>query len=146
MSLSLARLDLTQIFCDVDDFYREFERLCERAIPRLSCDGQPKSYQSRLSISEVMTIVIAFHRPGCRTLKDFYKQKVLADWREAFLNLVSYGRFIELMPWNFMALVSLLNTCCFGEVTGISFMDSTSVAVCHIKRAKAHKTFKGLAG
>jgi hypothetical protein len=146
MSLSLARLDLTQIFCDVDDFYREFERFCERAIPRLPCDGQPKGYQSRLSISEVMTIVIAFHGSGYRTFKDFYKQKVLADWRDAFPNLVSYGRFVELMPWSFMALVGFLNTCCFGEVTGISFIDSTSVAVCHVKRAKAHKTFKGLAG
>lgn len=146
MSLSLARLDLTQIFCDVDDFYREFERLCERAIPRLPCDGQPKGYQSRLSISEVMTIVIAFHGSGYRTFKDFYKQKVLADWRDAFPNLVSYGRFVELMPWSLMALVGFLNTCCFGEVTGISFIDSTSLAVCHTKRAKAHKTFKGLAG
>ncbi|MGB3200318.1 MAG: hypothetical protein WBA99_05420 [Nodosilinea sp.] len=84
MAWSLARLDLTQVFCDVDDFYREFERICERAIPRLPCDGQPKGYQSRLSISEVMTIVIAFHRSGYRTFKDFYRQKVLADWREAF--------------------------------------------------------------
>jgi hypothetical protein len=146
MSLSLARLDLTQIFCDVDDFYREFERHCERNIARLPCDGQPKGYQSRLSISEVMTIVIAFHGSGYRTFKDFYKQKVLADWRDAFPNLVSYGRFVELMPWSFMALVSFLNTRCLGEVTGISFIDSTSVAVCHVKRAKAHRTFQGLAG
>jgi len=146
MSLSLARLDLTQIFCDVDDFYREFEQFCERSVPRLPSDGESKSYQSRLSISEVMTIVIAFHGSGYRTFKDFYKQKVLADWQDAFPDLVSYGRFVELMPWSFMALVSFLNTRCLGEVTGISFIDSTSVAVCHIKRAKAHKTFKGLAG
>lgn len=146
MSLSLARLDLTQIFWDVDDFYREFEQFCERSVPQLPGDGEPKRYQSRLSISEVMTIVIAFHGSGYRTFKDFYKQKVLADWQDAFPNLVSYGRFVELMPWSFMALVSFLNTRCLGEVTGISFIDSTSVAVCHIKRAKAHKTFKGLAG
>lgn len=110
MSLSVARHDLTQVFCDVDDFYREFERLCERDIPRLPCDGQPKGYQSRLSISEVMTIVIAFHGSGFRTFKDFYTHKVLADWRDAFPNVVSYGRFVELMPWSFMALVSFLNT------------------------------------
>jgi IS5 family transposase len=145
MSLSLARLDLTQIFCDVDDFYREFERFCERDIPRLPCDGQPKGYQSRLSISEVMTIVIAFHGSGYRTFKDFYTSKVLPDWRDAFPHLVSYGRFVELMPWSFMALTTFLNTRCLGEVTGISFIDSTSVSVCHVKRAKAHKTFKGLA-
>ena len=53
MSLSLPRLDLTQIFCDVDDFYREFERFCERNIPRLPFDSQPKRYQSKLSISDL---------------------------------------------------------------------------------------------
>lgn len=146
MSLILSRLDLTQIFCDVDDFYQEFEWLCERAISRLPCDGEPKRYQSRLSISEVMTIIIAFHGSGYRTFKDFYKQKVLADWREAFPNLVSYGRFVELMPWSFMALAGFLKTCCFGQVTGFSFIDSTAIPVCHIKRAKAHKTFKQFAG
>jgi hypothetical protein len=99
-----------------------------------------------LSISEVMTIVIAFHGSGYRTFKDFYKQKALPDWRNAFHNLVSYRRFVELMPWNFMALVNFLTTYYLGEVTGISFIDSTSVAVCHVNRAKAHQTFKGLAG
>ena len=91
------------------------------------------------------TIAIAFHGSGYRIFKDFYTGKVLPDWRDAFPDLVSYGRFVELMPWSFMALVSFLNTRCFGEVTGISFIDSTSVAVCHVKRAKAHRTFKGLA-
>ena len=90
MSISLARLDLTQIFCDVDDFYRDFERHCERDIHRLPWDGHSKSYQSRLSISEVMTIVIAFHGSGYRTFKGFYQQKVLMDWRETFPNLESY--------------------------------------------------------
>lgn len=146
MSLSLARLDLTQIFCDVDDFYRDFEHFCERATPRLPCNDQPKRYQSRLSVSEVMTIVIAFHGSGYRTFKDFYQHKVLADWRDAFPNLVSYGRFVELMPWCVMGLVHFLNSRCFGEVTGISFIDSTSVSVCHVNRAKTHKTFRGWAG
>ncbi|WP_204150051.1 IS982 family transposase, partial [Leptolyngbya sp. CCY15150] len=57
-----------------------------------------------------------------------------------------YGRFIELMPWSFVALVHVLKRRCFGAMTGISFLDSTSIAVCHVKRAKAHKTFKHLAG
>jgi len=29
MSISLLRLDLTQIFCDVDDFYAAFEVACQ---------------------------------------------------------------------------------------------------------------------
>ncbi|MGB3518703.1 MAG: hypothetical protein WBA43_19765 [Elainellaceae cyanobacterium] len=46
MTLSLARLDVTQIFCDVDDVYRELEQFCERDIARLPCDEVPKGYQS----------------------------------------------------------------------------------------------------
>ena len=69
-----------------------------------------------------MTLVIAFHGSGYRTFKDFYKQKVLADWRDAFPNWVSYGRFVELIPWSLMALVSFLNTRCLGEVTGTSIL------------------------
>lgn len=30
-----SRLDLTEIFCDVDDFYRSFEQYC-RSIPQLT--------------------------------------------------------------------------------------------------------------
>ena len=41
--------------------------------------------------------------------------------------------------------------CCFlqtrrGEVTGISFIDSTPLEVCHPCRSSSHKVFKGLAG
>jgi hypothetical protein len=57
MNNSLARLDLTEIFCDVDDFYQRFNRMGE-AIPQLPYDGQAKSYRSKLSPPEVMSIVI----------------------------------------------------------------------------------------
>ena len=33
----------------------------------------------------------------------------------------------------------------FGKCTGISFIDSTPIRVCHIKREKSGKVFKGLA-
>lgn len=44
-----------------------------------------------------------------------------------------------------MPMVVFLQVCCLGECTGISFIDSTPVRVCHIKRERQHKTFKGLA-
>jgi hypothetical protein len=33
---------------------------------------------------------------------------------------------------------------CLGKCTGVSYIDSTPLRVCHIKREKQHKTFKGL--
>lgn len=92
-----------------------------------------------------MTIVIAFHGSGFRTFKEFYTLQVLPHWRNAFPELVSYNRFVELMPWSLMGLLYFLKTCT-GEMTGISFVDSTSLEVCHPKRVHAHKVFKGLAG
>ena len=44
--------------------------------------------RSRLSLSEVMTIVIAFHGSGYRTFKEFYTLQVLPHWKRAFPQLV----------------------------------------------------------
>ena len=44
-----------------------------------------------------------------------------------------------------MHLAIFLKTCCLGKCTGISFIDSTPLRSCHIKREKQHKVFKGIA-
>ena len=144
MSTSLSRLDLTEVFCDVDDFYRAFEYQFHQ-VAALPYDGKAKAYRSRLSVSEVMTIVITFHGSGFRTFKDFYTRQVLVHWHQAFPNLVSYPRFVELMRWSVMPLACFLQTT-LGELTGISFIDATSIEVCHPNRAKQHKVFKDQAG
>lgn len=144
MCISLTRLDLTQIFCDVDDFYRAFE-VKANATTALPYDGIATSYRSRLSISEVMTIIITFHGSGYRTFKDFYTNQVQPNWRDAFPHLVSYSRFVELVPSSVMALGCFLQTT-FGELTGISFIDATSIEVCHPNRAHSHKVLKAQSG
>ena len=145
MSNSLVRLDLDEVFCDVDDFCQLLEQL-GKGQPQLPWHGDAKPYRSRLSISEVTTIVIGFHSSGFRTFKEFYTLQVLAHWNQAFPNLVSYNRFVELMGWSVVPMVGYLYTCCFGDPTGISFVDSTPLKVCDKHRAHSHKVFKGLAG
>jgi hypothetical protein len=66
--------------------------------------------------------------------------EVLPHWRGAFPHLVSYNRFVELMPWSLMLLCCYLHTR-VGEMTGISFIDSTPIEVCHAKRAHSHRVF-----
>ena len=89
--------------------------------------------------------MIAFHGSGYRTFKDFYTLCVLPGWRHAFPNLVSYSRFVELMPWCLMLLCCYLYTRT-GEMTGIAFIDSTPIEVCHPGRARSHQVFKDLVG
>jgi hypothetical protein len=141
MDTIVSHLDITQIFCDVDDFCQQFERSWQQQ-PQLPAMPGQRPNHSRMSLSEVMTLVIAFHGSRARTFKDFYTLTVLPHWRKAFPNLVSYNRFVELMPWCMLLL------CCFlhsrkGEVTGISLIDSTPIAVCLPARARSHKVFEG---
>lgn len=76
MSPIVSRLDVTQIFCQVDDFCQSFERMWQQHPQLPSMPGERRSH-SRMSLSEVMTIVIAFHGSGFRTFKEFYTLCVL---------------------------------------------------------------------
>ena len=86
---SNLRQALTRIFCDCDDFCQLFEQLWAEH-PQLTAICGEKISRSRLTISDIMTIVIAFHLSGYRTFQDFYIKMVLPSWGSAFPNLVSY--------------------------------------------------------
>jgi hypothetical protein len=70
MTIIVSRLDLAPIFCNVDDFYQHFERNYHNQF-KLPSDDQQKPCRDRLCLSEVMTIVIAFHGSGYKTFKEF---------------------------------------------------------------------------
>jgi len=72
----VSHLDITRIFCEVDDFCQSFEKHCEGQVMLPSMIGERKSW-SRMKLSEVMTIVIAFHGSGYKTFKEFYTLTVL---------------------------------------------------------------------
>jgi hypothetical protein len=91
-----------------------------------------------------MTILILFHRSNYRTFKHFYKEYVCVVLQNEFPQLVSYTRFIELIPG------TLIPVCAYaqsrkGDVTGIAFIDSTPLKVCHNRRIHCHKVFNDLA-
>ena len=61
-----------------------------------------------------------------------------------FPNLVSYQRFIEWIPSTLIPLNAYLKLR-LGTSTGIGFIDSTSIKVCHNRRIKAHRVFSAIA-
>ena len=65
-------------------------------------------------------------------------------WQAYFPKLVSYNRFVEWIPSTLIPLCAYLRSR-FGSCSGISFMDSTSLRVCHNKRIRQHKVFQNLA-
>lgn len=134
--------DITTLFCDVDDFRLGFEPEYNK---RLLEDGIRKRIrESRLNLSEVMTITIWFHMSGYRTFKDYYIKHVCKHLRSEFPDLVSYNRFVELMPGALLPLCYYLRTR-KGNCSGISFIDSMPIAVCHNRRIRSHKVFSNVA-
>lgn len=133
---------LVAIFCDLDDFCKVFEPLYEQHL--LAKAAKHRRRQTALSLSEIMTLVIDFHRRHYRDFKAYYLLQVWGHLRPYFPKLVSYHRFVELMPRALVPLSVYLQTR-LGQSTGIAFIDSTSLSVCHNRRIQSHKVFKHLA-
>tara|TARA_R110002050_G_C8817075_1_gene504110 strand:+ start:124 stop:1017 length:894 start_codon:yes stop_codon:yes gene_type:complete len=131
---------ITEIFCIVDEFCKEYNQIVGKALL-----GNPAKRPSIMSKSEVITILVLFQLSGFRTFKHFYIFYVQKHMKDDFPHTVSYNRFTELASQNLMAMSLFLKTCCLGECTGISFIDSTPVRVCKPKRIKSNKVFKGIA-
>ena len=135
-------MDFTELFVSVDDFYNIFRTEYQRRL--LADQIRRRQRDGRLCISEIMTIVITFQTSNYRTFKHFYLH-LLAHHRHDFPGLVTYRRFVKLIPQAMMPLFAYLITRCLGPVTGISFVDSTAIKVCHNKRIKRNRVFDGLA-
>lgn len=131
---------ITEIFCLVDEFCQNFDLTTKHFIL-----GKPSKRPPVMSKSEVITITILFHLSGFRCFKHFYIFYVQKHMQEDFPNTVSYNRFTELMQSNLLPLSMFLKTCCLGNCTGISFIDSTPIRVCKNKRIKRNKVFKDVA-
>ena len=130
------------LFSDIDDFCNMFEPQFNQLLLASGSRKRPK--ESSLCLSEVMTILVHFHSSQYRTFKDYYTREVCQHLRDEFPKLVSYSRFVELMPLTVVPLCFYLLTR-RGECTGISFIDSLPLAVCHNRRINSHKVFRGLA-
>lgn len=97
-----------------------------------------------MSTSELMTIVIWFHCSGYKNFKQFYLEYVCKHLKQEFPNLISYSRFVQLMPRLVVPLAMFLKSS-FAQCSGISIIDSTSINVCHNRRIKRNRVFTGVA-
>ena len=133
---------LLELFVRVDDFCQIFLPFWER---KLMQDGSKKRHRAgELSISEIMTILIHFHQAHYRDFKTYYTEHVCQHLRGEFPKLVSYERFVILMPSVLGPLSAYLKSL-YGRWHGISFIDSTALIVCDNHRIHNHKVFAGVA-
>lgn len=135
-------MSLLELFVDVDDFCQVFLPQWEQ---RLLFEGNKhRRRQGQLRVSEVMTILILFHQSHYRDFKAYYTGYVCKHLHSEFPKLVCYERFVALIPSVLGPLMAYL-TSLYGTCTGISFVDSTSLAVCDNHRIQTNKIFEGFA-
>jgi len=138
--MQLTSDKVTEIFYLADEFCQEFSTRFKGYL----IGATPKK-KPRMSDSEVITILVLFHLGCFRNMKHFYLHYVQKHMQGDFSHTVSYNRFVELTKKVCMPMTLFLKTCCMGDCTGISFVDSTPVRVCKNKRISRNKVFKGIA-
>jgi Transposase DDE domain len=132
-------MDILHLFCEIDDFCQFFEPQWKKF--QFASLERKRNRESSLTVSEIMTLIVLFHASAYRNFKSYYTEHVLKHLAGEFPHLVSYNRFVELMSSVMIPL------CCYLETrkrqcSGISFIDSTSLKVCHNRRIYSHKVFE----
>jgi hypothetical protein len=135
-------IDFEAVFCDVDDFCQAFLPAWHRQL--LTQGERRRQRASRLTLSEILTILIVCHPSQDRTVKAFSLLSLSRYARREFPQLLSDTRFVAVIPGVLMPLRVSLNTR-HGIETGIAFVDSTTGVVCHHRRIHNHKVFKQVA-
>lgn len=101
---------------------------------------------SRLSIEEIMTILVTYQIIGGQNFKQFDKDVILQFHKGEFPNWVSYEHFVNLAPIAITPLTAFLKFRMeMSQSTQIYVVDSTPLRVCENIRIPRHRTFVELA-
>ena len=95
-------MSILDLFCSIDDFWQAFAPRWQQEL--LTTGQRQRRRATHLHPSEIMTIAVAFHQSQYRTFKAFYTQHVQSHWRSEFPTLVSYERFVALLPTSMVPL------------------------------------------
>jgi DDE family transposase len=136
---------LVEDFCQFDDFCQALDLHWEaRLLTQGAQPAKKRGPEPGLAESEIMTILVLYHSSRFRNFKAFYEGVVLALLRSAFPKAPGYARFIALTSHVWVPLtVFLLSR--MGRKTGIYYIDSTPLPVCHNRRINRHRVFADLA-
>ncbi len=135
---------ITETFVEIDDFCKKFLPQWKKyLITENNYNFKPGPAVS-ISESEIITILLIYHSANFGHFKNFYKGFILELLKKYFPEAPSYNRFLELIPRVMLPLIFFMNSK-MGKKTGIYYIDSTPLSVCHNLRSGRNRVFKDLA-
>ena len=143
--MEITKDKVTELFCTIDEFYKVFD--AENAGKLLLSEAGVKRRRRKAYLydSETITILQYFHLGSSRTFKHYYLFYIRGTLKSSFTKAVSYKRFVERESRVYITIMFFLNLHAFGRYTGITFVDSTMIPICHNLRRYANKVFKCIA-
>jgi hypothetical protein len=132
---------LVEVFCEVDDFCNAFQPQWEAHL--IGGSHKPRGPKPGLADSEIITLLLVLHSSGFKYLKNFYNSPMGEVLRRYFPGMPCYERFVTLQKRAFVPLMCFMLSRT-GRKTGIYYIDSTALPVCHNRRIQRHQTFAGL--
>jgi hypothetical protein len=142
MDIQFSEDLLVKLYCEVDDLYHAYWSYVEdRGGKRPSPNRSPQ-----LNPSEICTILVACHLSGYKCFEYYYGQVIKGSHGHWFPDAPSYERFLAHVgrAVDMLHLWAVYNASKAGR-TGMYFIDSKKLQVCHIKREHSHKVFQGWA-
>ena len=121
-------------FCKI---YQEWEK--DRLLPT----DKQRHREGSLNLAELMTIVVYFYLSPCRDFKNYYLYYLSYKYK-GYFNLPCYSRIVQLWPRLILPLAIILQLLT-GDATGIYFIDSTKLSICHGKRTSSNRVFGRIA-
>jgi len=142
MDIQFTENKLIELFIEVDDLYKSYIAYRQQV-------GQPihlPRQATALNGSEVCTILVAYHHAGFKNFEYYYRQYILDDYADYFPTAPTYECFLSYFPkCAELMYLWLLYTMSRSKRTGLYFIDSKKLEVCHLKREHSHQVFAGIA-
>lgn len=134
---------ITALFVCLDDFCQFYEEWEQH---KLIDTGRKRIRKGLLSQSEMMLIMVLYHKSPFKNFKVFYHFGIGQMYREYFGKIPSYKRFVALQKRLFLPFSVMLHLLTGqSKKTGLYVVDSSGLKVCHQKRIPQHKVFSGIA-
>lgn len=143
MDVQFSENKLIALYIEIDDLLKAYHAFLAR---RALLNGKQATRVPALSAAEVCTISVGYHYSGYKCFEYYYRQVILGSHQDYFPDAPSYERFLDYLPRvTHLLYLWLFYTTCRAQRTGLYFIDSKKLEVCHIKREHSHRVFQGLA-
>jgi len=142
MNVQFTEIKLIELFIEVDDLYKAFVSYQKKeGFYRVK-----KKMQTQLNGSEVCTILVAYHYSGYKCFEYYYRELILKNYRDYFPDAPLYETFLSYIPKaTDLTYLWLLYCIAKSKRTGLYFVDSKKLQVCHLRRERSNKVFEGIA-